>query len=351
MQSRRTARLSLFLALLVASLGIAVTANAAGNTLRLDPATSSVSSGATFNVKVIQSATVPTSGTAVSITFNKAVLQIVGISRGAAFASAPLFIAADAPAIANANKKGKLQGVAAAYFPPGSVPAGDQEFITIQFKAIACGASPLAFAMSKQNDGMLDGRAKTYGASLKIESTTGATVDVCGAGASAPAGASSDPNSSASIDPNASIDPIASVEPSAGASEQPSQPAGGVVTPSQAPGAGSGDVTSEQQGWLTFGLAALAVAAAGLALFIVLMILITMAAAMIGGFLLLRSWSRARQADAAAAAATPVPAEAEGAATEAEAGTTEPGQTPGEAPAGQPQAAPAAKPVTRPTTA
>jgi hypothetical protein len=306
---RRAGRLGLAIAALAAAIVVPATASAAGNTLSFDPPTSNVAAGATLDVKVMQDVAVPTSGTAVTFTFNKSVLQIASITRGPAFATAPLFLAGDAGAISNANKSGKLSGIAVAFFPPGSVPAGSQLFLTITFKAVGCGSSPLTFALSKKNDGLLDGRDKTYGAALKVDKTTNASVQVCEPGASVvPGSVSFDPNASFDAGASPSFDASASPSFDASASEAPSAvAAGGVVTPSQPPAAGSGGTTDEQSSWLTFALAGLAVAAAGLALLIVVIVLITIVAATVAAYYLLRAWRRSLrgspQPEAAAASA------------------------------------------------
>lgn len=313
MQSRRVGRLCLALAVLVAILGFAGGAAAAGNTLRLDPATTNVANGATFNIKVVQSATVATSGSSASIVFNKGILQVTSVTRGNAFASAPLFLAGDAAAIATANKTGKLQNVAAAFFPPTSVAAGEQEFITVGFKAIACGTAKLTVPTGRVDATMLDGRTATYGQTLKI-TTTGATVTVCegGAGASTPA------DSGASVDPNASIDPNASgsTDPNASASAAPAsgasaQPGAGAV-PSAPPANDSSLVssTAEQSGWLNFAIAALAVAAAGLATLVIVLTVIAIAAAVIGAIVVIRVWRRYTAKEAMASPVGVAPAEA-----------------------------------------
>src|SRR5262245_53050456 len=111
MQSRRAVRLALIVAVAAATLGLATGASAAGvtGTVRLDPATVAVDNGGSFSLKIISNAAVPISGVSATITFDKSILQVISITRAAAWASAPLFLAADAKAIATANQKGKLQ--------------------------------------------------------------------------------------------------------------------------------------------------------------------------------------------------------------------------------------------------
>jgi hypothetical protein len=300
-------------AMVLAVVGVFSVASAAGNTLRLDPATASVAKDGTFTVKVIQNASVATSGSSATITFDKKIVQVTSVTRGAPFATAPLFLAGDAAAIAAANKNGKLKNVAAAFFPPASVPTGDQEFLTVGFKAIGCGTVKMTLPAGASDATILDGRAATYGVTLKI-TTAGATITVCdgAAGGSTAPGASSDasidPN--ASVDPNASIDPNASVDPNASASAAPvpsdsSQP-GASAGPSAAPsglvaapgdGSGSGGTSAAQSDWLTFSMGALAVAAAGLATLILVLTLAAIVAAVVGGVFLIRLWRRTAPRD------------------------------------------------------
>lgn len=325
MYRRSAARSAIGLIVLVALLGFAGGAIAAGNTIRLDPATSQVANGASFEITVIQNSTVATSGTSASITFDKAILQVTSVTRGPAFAAAPLFIAGDATAIAAANKTGKLQNVALAFFPPTSVPAGDQVLITVGFKSVACGTVKMTVPTGRVDATMLDGRTATYGASLKL-TTTGATVTVC-EGTSAPAGASSAAEASSPAGASASTD--ASVVPgeSAGAvpteSIDPTSSAPAAAAPSGSSGAGTGPApsappidatfagtTGAQSGWLDFALAALAVAAAGLATLIIVLTVIAIAGAVAGAIVVLRIWRRYAQKDAMASAVDVSPVQA-----------------------------------------
>jgi hypothetical protein len=322
MTSRRGARLVLVLAVALASLGIAEGTSAASvtGTIKLDPPTTQIDNGGTFNIKVISNTTVPISGLSASILFNKAVVQVTSITRAAAWTSAPLFLAADAKAIATANQKGNLQNVAAAFFPPGTVPAGSQDFVTVAFKAIACGTVAMTVPMGRVDSSMLDGRSATYGNAIKI-TTTGATVIVCqgGAGASgSPVASSSGALPSDSLDPNAS--------PSVAPTDSP-QPDGSSAPPSAAASApvdtGSGGTTAEQSGWLTFAMAALAIAAAGLATLILVLTIAAIVAAVTGAIVVIRVWNRYSDKDAGSTGDSP-PATPTDGATAAEA----PGGTP-----------------------
>jgi hypothetical protein len=314
MRSRAVARLALILAVLSLGFGIVAGAAAANvtGTLKLDPSTTQVDNGATFSIKVISNTSVPISGVSASVTFNKAVVQVTTITRGAAWANAPLFLAADAKAITMANSKGNLQNVAAAFFPPTSVPAGDQEFITVGFKAVGCGSSDLGVPTGRVDSTLLDGRAATYGAVIKL-TTAGGAVTVCqGAGSLAPGASASEQVEAASFEPGASDSFDANASPAAsdsGAGAVVPPPSGG-PSATQTPGdAVAGGSSSEQSGWLTFALAALAIAAAGMAALIIVLTIAAIAAVVIGSIVLYRVWRRDSERNKAPAAAAATEAE------------------------------------------
>ena len=366
MQSRRGFRLALVLATLLASVAIAGGASAAGatGTLRLDPATATVAQGGTFSVKVIANTSVVTSGVAASITFNKAILKVTTITRSPAWANAPAYLAGDAAAIATANQKGVLKGVSVFFFPPTTVPAGDQEFITVGFQAIGCGTVAMTLPIGKTNSDstLLDGRAATYGSAIKL-TTSGATVNVCSgvAGASGSPGASSSggPGDSSSPAASDSFDPNASTSPSPGAGDS-SDPGASIPAPSASAPAtdNASSSSSEQSGWLTFAIAALAVAAAGLATLILVLVVVAIVAAVIGGNVLIRAWRRnpdagrspdagatAQPAPDAAPTAEPGPGAQPTAAPEVPADGGPVGPTTGPGPSDAPAAEPASTPT------
>jgi hypothetical protein len=297
MRSRRALRLALVLAASVLALASASLAAAAGvtGTLRLEPATVQVDNGGTFSLKVISNTTVPISGVSATLKFDKGVLQVTSITRGAAWASAPLFIAGDQKAIDTANQKGLLRNVAASFFPPGTVPAGDQEFITVGFKAIGCGTVSLTVPPGDQVDSsMLDGRDATYGNAIKL-TTTGANVTVCQGGGGGISGSLA-PGDTGSPGPSDSFD-----AGGGGVIPGPSSSAaagGGGLIPSSSPGAtqlpadNTGAITSQQASWLTFAMGALGVAAAGLAALILILVGVALVAAAAGGVFLVRYWRR-----------------------------------------------------------
>jgi len=315
----RMGRIVTFLAVALAVLAVATGASAASNTLRIDPASTSVAEGGNFTIKVIQNASVATSGVSATITFDRTKVQVTTLTRGAPWASAPLFVAGDAAAIAAANKSGKLKNVSAAFFPPGSVPAGDAEFITIEFKAVGCGQVKLGLPVGAVDGGMLDGRTNTFGSALKV-TATGATVTLCSAGGSAsPSLAPGEtPAAQASGDglgATASADPMASGSPDPAAETPP--PAAGGYTPSAAPSPDPAAAGSTEQGrqdaWLTFAMAALAVAAAGLAALIALIVLAALITAVVGPILLIRYLRRNGQGTPLEPSTTPEEAVTDGA--------------------------------------
>jgi hypothetical protein len=311
---RRVVGISMMLAALLATLGVAVGAFAAGNTMRIDPATSTVAKDGTFQVKVIQAASVVTSGSQATITFDRTKVQVTTVTKGAPFVSAALFLSADPASIASANKSGKLKSVSAAFLPPGSVAAGTAEFVTVGFKATGCGDVKLGLPAGNTDAILLDGRDATYGKPLTV-SATGATVTIAcdgsvaaasSSGAAASGAAPSAAAASGDVPPGASpsgdvlgatatVDPGASGGPNAAATAGTSQPplkAAAVVTAvrSSDPGAYSGDpYGTQQEAWLTFALAALAVAAVGLALLIVLVVAGVLITAIVGPIVLVRS--------------------------------------------------------------
>ena len=332
MRIHRMGRIVTFLAVALAVLAVATGASAASNTLRIDPASTSVAEGGNFTIKVIQNASVATSGVSATITFDRTKVQVTTLTRGAPWASAPLFVAGDAAAIAAANKSGKLKNVSAAFFPPGSVPAGDAEFITIEFKAVGCGQVKLGLPVGAVDGGMLDGRTNTFGSALKV-TATGATVTLCSAGGSASpslapgetpaaqasgdvlgATSSADPMASGSPDPLASGS-LESGSPDPAAETPP--PAAGGYTPSAAPSPDPAAAGSTEQGrqdaWLTFAMAALAVAAAGLAALIALIVLAALITAVVGPILLVRYLRRNGQGTPPEPATTPEEAATDGA--------------------------------------
>jgi hypothetical protein len=182
----RNRRLGLGCGVLVASLLLAVgglslpsPAVAAGASLRIDPVAGAVGKGATFTAKVIANSEVAMSGAQATVKFDPALLQVTTVAKGVDFANAPILTGAGDAAITAANASGSLTTVAAAYLPPGSVPAGDRQFLVITFKAIACGQSTLGLPVGAADAGLLDGRAATYGHPVTVTAVAGAVTVSC----------------------------------------------------------------------------------------------------------------------------------------------------------------------------
>ena len=75
------------------------------------------------------------------------------------------------------------------------MPAGAADFVSITFKAVACGKADIGLPVGPLDAVLLDGRTDTYGEGLPV-TTTGGSIDVACGGASptpTPAGASPTP--------------------------------------------------------------------------------------------------------------------------------------------------------------
>jgi len=149
-----------------------------GNSIRLESFYTGVIAKGGFTVRVIQKAVVPTAGITATVLFDPTVLQVVAVSRSPAFAAAPFFQGASAAAISAANASGKLNQVSAAFLAPGNAPAGEAEFISIEFKALACGETPLFVPNDSADSALVDGRPATYGIPLAIQTIKG-VVQAC----------------------------------------------------------------------------------------------------------------------------------------------------------------------------
>ena len=303
---RHPVRLVLVPVMLLASLGLASGSAAAGQvgSLAFSPTSVQVDNGGSFTLKIVSTASVPLSGISASIVFDQSIVQVTSVERAAAWADALIWIGADDAAIAAGNQKGKMKGVSAAYInPPANVPAGDQDFINVTFQATKCGTAAISIAVAPLTaqttaveSQMVDGQEATYGEQLDMK-TSGATVTVCGPGVAPPVANAVD---GASPGPTTSASPNATASPSRPAgSAKPA--AGGATTTTTTGGSQGGDAstaafTTEQSSWLTFALATLAVAAAGLAALILVLTIIAIAAAVIGAVVLFRVWRRRAEA-------------------------------------------------------
>jgi hypothetical protein len=167
----------------------------AGPSLRVDPPSQTVSTGATFAVKIVQNAPFETAGSQTDLVFNPTIMQIQDVQLGVSFAQATFIIgsgAVDLPtAIADANGTGTLVGIAAFLAPgSGTAPPGDQDFAIVTMQATAEGTSPLSLSGVIQ---MIDAQGACYGCPTDINpaaskgpvNVTNGQVTVGGAGAPA----------------------------------------------------------------------------------------------------------------------------------------------------------------------
>jgi len=171
--------------LFTGALAVASTPAAAASTMAIAPAATGILAlGDTFTVAVTVDATEAVSGAEATVTFDPAVVQLRAFARGAAWAQAPLWITGND--VAKANQAGALQGVAAAFFPPDAVAAGQSDFLILTFQAVACGSSWLGLpAGAPVNAQLLGGTAADYGALLPV-TTSGGTATACPGSTPAP---------------------------------------------------------------------------------------------------------------------------------------------------------------------
>jgi hypothetical protein len=175
----------LILAVVIATLSVTSCSTAPGNTLRIDPSGQTLGKGSEFSVRVVENATVDSSGAQASVTFDRNKAEITSVTWGSTYAAAPIHIPSDlTAAISKANTTGKLAQLAAAVVTPDSVAPGDADFLTINFTATGCGSFPLDLPVGRLDAALLDGRTATYGDAMLV-TTAGGTVTI---DCSAPAG-------------------------------------------------------------------------------------------------------------------------------------------------------------------
>jgi hypothetical protein len=180
--------LGLFVALALATaFSTSPAAAAAEAALRIEPATVAAALGSTFSVKVVQEPSVATSGVQASIQFDPTILQVVSVSRGAAYERAPIFLPKDLDAdVRNANSTGRLRQVAAAFTPPDAVSPGPAIFLVLRFRAVACGQTDLALpAGGPFNAQMISGQTGLYGHELPVVTSSGHVATCVGPDAAA----------------------------------------------------------------------------------------------------------------------------------------------------------------------
>lgn len=196
MRIHRRSGIAAVFAIALAMFGVVGSVSAAGNTLRIDPASQTVAKGTPFTVKVVQNASVATIGAQASVTFDSSKLQITSVAWGSAYASAPVLVPSDiASAISKANTSGKLAEFAATFFQAtDAIPAGDADFLSITFTATGCGTVPLGLPVGPSDALLLDGSADTIGNTLPVTTAGGSiTVDCTSTATSAAATSAATP--------------------------------------------------------------------------------------------------------------------------------------------------------------
>jgi hypothetical protein len=183
-------------AVLAVSLPAAAPALAAGNgTVRVTPAAQPAAGpGSTFTVQVISNADTATSGIQATVTYDKSLLQVTGVTRpaGSAWGTAASFFGSkgdltSAPTmqqqIAEANGLGSLS--AASFFdPPTTLAASaDQVFLNITFIVIGSPAAgttttPIGLPTGPSDTALNDGNGDPVAIT-----TTGSVVTPCQSGA------------------------------------------------------------------------------------------------------------------------------------------------------------------------
>ena len=184
----RASKILAALAVVISTLLVAEPALAAGNTLSIDPDTTTTALGNSFTIDVVSSSDVPVSGSQASLVFDPSQLQVVSIAKGddwvgngAGFAGYPtpanmaVFIAN-----ANANAAGEISPIAA-FFSDGAsnLAAGDYDLYSVTFTTIACGHSSLDLPIAPDAGAMIAGGSDTYGEALDVSSSSGDVSVTC----------------------------------------------------------------------------------------------------------------------------------------------------------------------------
>src|SRR5262245_11683785 len=199
--------------LALAFLGLVVVGptTAAGNAFRIDLPSTTVGAHARFFVKIVQQTAVATSGAQATLSFDPSLLPVTtGQARGP-YAPAPIFVGANDAAIAAANLTGRLSTVAAAFLPPGSVPAGNAEFLEIGLRAVGCGPADLEVPAGPADAMLLDGTDRGYGETLTVNPTSGEVTIDCSKTGGDSGGTTAD-----AAQPNAGDGPATSPDSSTG---------------------------------------------------------------------------------------------------------------------------------------
>ena len=180
---RNAGKLVAILAVVVSSLTVARPVLADGDSLSIDPATTTASVGDNFTVNVVGSSAQPLGGTQASLVFDPTELQVTSLAKsndwvdnGAGYAGYPT-PAHMATFIATANDNGEIPAIAAFFSDGASImPAGDYDLYSVTFTVIACGDTSLDLPLGPTDGTMIDGNSATYG--NELDDLTSASGDV-----------------------------------------------------------------------------------------------------------------------------------------------------------------------------
>ena len=153
------------------------------DSLRVEAASTSVSIGDSFTVHIIGNTAGRVSGAEASLTFDKTLLQVTALGKGANWTAAsatwPGYPSAAnlAAFLTTANANGKVPGIAATFLDGSTyLAAGDHELYSVTFSAIANGSTNLDLPIGPADGYMTDGETANYGLPLTVSATSGAVT-------------------------------------------------------------------------------------------------------------------------------------------------------------------------------
>ncbi len=161
----------------------AVTTATVSDSLRVAAASTAASIGDSFTVHIIGNTAGKVSGAEASLTFDKTLVQVTSIAKGANWtAAAATWVGWPtalnlATFLANANAAGKIPGIAATFLDGSSfLAAGDHELYSVTFSAIANGSTSLDLPIGPADGYMTDGETANYGLPLSLTATPGSVT-------------------------------------------------------------------------------------------------------------------------------------------------------------------------------
>lgn len=223
----------------VTGTALASATNTAANTVGVSPVNNNQTVGSTFTVTVYSNTSVPLSGAAAGLNFDRTRLQLTSLGQNQTIASDggqyigwPADTAGMATFVTQANDTGEIPVISWAYINGSSTkygsgaPAGTNTIFSATFKVTACGSTRLdpATALGGLIDGTGNGQVNSppqpYGNPVSIDAVASAyVIDPCASGCSSssptpsatanptPTGSSSASQGTASPTPASSLDP------------------------------------------------------------------------------------------------------------------------------------------------